>query len=399
MPNERHNKGVMVDRWWLSLGLLVLGASGCVEDILPDLGPDTGTTTTQLPGSTSLSDESSSGDPESSTGGDESTGDETTEGADDTGDTTGGETMDPGCPECIVLAEGLMSGRGIAVDDAYVFWSDEEAGSLHRIDKAGGDGMMLASDQGTPYELAIADGYLYWTDNRDAGSLRRVPIEGGEPEILGTANNPRTLAIHDGFVYWGTAEGEVGELWRIPVEGGTAEVLESFLGPFADIVVDDTGVYATIHAESVGGVGFIEPPNEGPPIGSLISVDPALPNSGGTLLVGDLAQPFGLARSGDTLLWANGDGKAVNDPNSILALNLGDAFPAEAASGQAGPWGIAADDDYVYWTDFTEVKAMPLTGGEAIVLAELQNNARYITVDDAFVYWVTRDHVLQRPKP
>lgn len=386
---------------WVGVGsvLLLLGTSGCVDEFFNPLDPDPGTTTNELPDpSTGTADESSSGEPASSSGIADSTGDESTDDA--TGETTGGETMDPGCPECIVLADGLMSGRGIAVDDAYVYWSDEEAGTLHRIDKGGGNGMMLASGEGSPYEIAVAEGFLYWASNRDAGSVRRIPIDGGDLEILAAANNPRTIAVHGGFVYWGTAEDEAGALWRMPIDGGTAEEVEFFLGPFADIVVDDSGVYATVHTESAGGVGFIEPPNEGPPIGSLVFIDPELPGgAGGSMqLVGDLAQPFGLARTGDTLLWATGDGKSVNDPHSIFAFNIGDDFPTEAISQQMGPWGVTADDQYVYWTDFTDVKAMPLAGGEAVVLAELQNNARYITTDDAFVYWTTRDRVLQRPK-
>jgi hypothetical protein len=60
---------------------------------------------------------------------------------------------------------------------------------------------------------------------------------------------------------------------------------------------------------------------------------------------------------------------------------------------------VAADETYVYWTDYTEVKALPHAGGEPLLLADQQNIGRSIVVDDDQVYWITRTRVLQRPKP
>ena len=41
----------------------------------------------------------------------------------------------------------------------------------------------------------------------------------------------------------------------------------------------------------------------------------------------------------------------------------------------------------------------PHAGGEVIVLAQQQNIARAIVADESDVFWITRDRVMQRPKP
>ena len=82
-----------------------------------------------------------------------------------------------------------------------------------------------------------------------------------------------------------------------------------------------------------------------------------------------------------------------------MAMSSAGSAAAALAADQTAPWGIAADAIAVYWTDSTEVKTAPQAGGEPLVLATLQNNARSIAVDDAAIYWITKERVLQRPKP
>ncbi len=268
----------------------------------------------------------------------------------------------------MVLADGLSGGRGIAVDVDHVYWTDQDDGSVHRILKGGGDGAMLASDQDDPYDIVVSDGQVYWTNFASNGAIMTVPVGGGAPATLQEDFYPRCLAVGGGQLYWGTFIDASGHLMRMP---------------------------------AMGGAGFIVPP----PKEALGSVY-ATPPGGGpfspfdlTQLATDVAQPWGIAKQGDTVLWTDGTSDSGAYPLSVLSVAISDGSIQSLASGQTSPWGIAADEQYVYWTDHDAVRAIPLGGGEIIELAEEQDQARSIVVDEQWVFWVTRARVLQRPKP
>lgn len=164
-------------------------------------------------------------------------------------------------------------------------------------------------------------------------------------------------------------------------------------------VLGDDQVYWTAHSE-VGGVGFIVDPLEDP-IGGVFSAaldgstDPFDP----TMLADGQAQPWGLARRPNgQLVWANGDGADENLPNTVMSVSEGGS-PAPLDGDAVAPWGVAADATFAFWTDNDRVMAIPVGAGAAIQLAEQQNSARSIDVDDSDVFWITRTRVLQRPKP
>lgn len=362
------------------------------------------------PGSTSAAASTSSGMAGSTSSGDPGTtaidpdegSTSTTTGEGESTGTTGGSLEDPGCPECIVLASGLTGGRGIALDVDHVYWTDQGNGSVHRILKGGGDGGMIALDQDQPYGISVSDGQVYWTNFSADGGVFRVPITGGAPTLLHEDAHPRSIVVSGDQIYWGTFDQDDGRLMRMPVaRDEAATVLVSLSGGIADLVVDGDQVFFTAHTLSGGG-SFIEPPPSDPPEGSVF----ATPPGGGPFdpfdilqLASDLAEPWGIAKQGDTLVWVDGMGDTSSHARSVLSMASAGGPIQTLADGQTAPWGVAVDEQYVYWTDHEEVWAVPLTGGEEILLAELQNQARSIVVDAQWVFWITRDRVLQRPKP
>lgn len=321
----------------------------------------------------------------------------TTEAAD--GSTTGvGPVDDPGCPECIVLVDELEGGRGIAVDGTHVYFTDQTQGTVSRIMKSGGDGGVLLDGQESPYDIAVDDTHVYWTNFAAGGAVMRALKDGSESIGIASANRPRTVAVSETHVYWGTFDGD-GAVYRRQLEGAQPEEqLANLLGGVADLVVDDDGVaYWTAHAEAGGG--FIVDPTE-EPVGAVFTFVPGMPVEpfAPTVLATSQAQPWGIAVApGGQLVWANGGGVAQDTPNAIVTMTQG-GQPTVLGNG-AAPWGVAADEQYAYWTDNDRVMASPLAGGDAIELANTQNSARMIAVDDESVFWVTRNRVLQRPKP
>lgn len=364
------------------------------------------------------SSSSSAGDPASSSGpvadststGEASTGDTgTSSGSSSTGaDSDGGSSttgmapvVDMGCPECTVLVDGLVSGRGIALDDTHVYFTDQSEGTVSRIQKGGGDGGVLVGSQDTPYDIAVDATHVYWTNYVDAGDVMRAPKEGGAAEVVASSVRPRPITVDGTHVYWGTFDDAQGLLYRRDTAlAASAELLADMTGGIAELALGKGRIYWTAHTTTVGQ-GFIVEPPMGPPIGSIFFVglggviDPFMSSQ----IVTEQAEPWGLAYlPGGRLFWANGDGVGSNLADSVVTLPPGGA-PQVVSSAPSAPWGIAVDTQFVYWTDTQLVMAAPVDGGDVVPLADLQNNARSIAVDDDWVFWITKNRVLQRPKP
>lgn len=323
----------------------------------------------------------------------------TTGGEEESTGTTSGAFDDPGCPECIVLANGLVSGRGIAVDVDHVYWTDQGAGTVHRILKGGGEGGVLAAGQDDPYGIAVSEGLVYWTnfDYADGGVLS-VPATGGEPTLLSEDEYPRSIVVHGDQVYWGTFDDYEGRVMRVPVGPGQDPVTLAVVeGGVADLAVDGDQVFFTAHT-AAGGGGFIENPDE-PAEGSVFVTSPGTDPFNATLLAPDLAAPWGIALWEDRVVWVDGTGDGDSLPRSVLSMPRAGGEIQTHASGQTAPWDVRVDEQYAYWTDDDQVWAVPLEGGDPIMLAEQQDRARSIVVDEQWVFWVTRDRLLQRPKP
>jgi hypothetical protein len=392
----------MIDRRTRSLRFaapLALVLAACGDDGPPPAAGTTGSSTASDsssssgvgtstgPGTSSGGADTSSSGEASTTGGSSTTGDDTT---------TGPMIEDPGCPECIVLADGLVGGRGLFVDDAWVYFTDQDGGTVERAPKGGGPRELLQNNQDQPYGVAATADQLYYTTFVEGGSVWRAALPDSFPMALSADDFPRMLQIVDGFVYWCTFDDVEGRIRRVPAMGigMPPETLVSVGSGVSDLEIVGPLVYFTAH----------EPPAMPglAPDGNVYVAASDVPTEPGmeTVLAVEQAVPWGMAVAGDSVFWVNGDGQGNAQPLRVMSVPIdGSSFPTELAIQQTSPWGVAADEQYVYWTDYTEVKALPHDGGEPVLLADQQNIGRSIVVDDDQVYWITRTRVLQRPKP
>lgn len=72
-----------------------------------------------------------------------------------------------------VLATG-QHGHTVAVDDKFVYWTDDTAGKILRVAIAGGTPQVMAANQATPTDLAIDAQNIYWVNSVSNGSVVKL---------------------------------------------------------------------------------------------------------------------------------------------------------------------------------------------------------------------------------
>jgi len=131
-------------------------------------------------------------------------------------------TRDGGKP--LVLADGLLQPRGLAISDSAVFVavgaSDEGVGGeILKIDLAGGNITQLASEQAISGsgDLVLHDGRLYWFHlDGNTTSVNRVSTGGGSVQ---------EVAREQGTGAFGLAIDRRGLFWAV-VDGPKSRILE-----------------------------------------------------------------------------------------------------------------------------------------------------------------------------
>src|SRR5262249_55631950 len=73
--------------------------------------------------------------------------------------------------------------------------------SIFKASTEGGASQTLATGQGKPTRLAIDDQYVYWTNNL-AASVMRTLKSGGTPELVAGASQPYGIAADTSSVFW-----------------------------------------------------------------------------------------------------------------------------------------------------------------------------------------------------
>jgi hypothetical protein len=201
---------------------------------------------------------------------------------------------------------------GIAVDLQFVYWVDQDAGTINRVPLAGGAAGKLAEGLSTPAGLALAAGTLYFGDS--GGDLLSVPAGGGvvtkrftgpglppntqdvdySPPVVADAHNvyfsvcpfgssatptlyriplgssgpptalasacARGIAVDAEDVYWTAGDALIH---AVPIAGGAARVVAtSSQAVVAGPAVDAANVYWGITPEE-GSCGLCPPPPKG----------------------------------------------------------------------------------------------------------------------------------------
>jgi hypothetical protein len=148
-----------------------------------------------------------------------------------------------------LVASHLSLPGAIATDGATVFVTDLEArdgglvprSSVLRLPAHGGAAAVVGAADGEIDALALDATHVYWADPLD-GSIVSVPKEGGTARTLASERGlPGKLRLYRGKLFW--VERRTESIWTMPASGGApVQFTQDFAG-FADLVVDERGVW------------------------------------------------------------------------------------------------------------------------------------------------------------
>jgi len=168
--------------------------------------------------------------------------------------------------------------------------------------------------------LVVDDARVYWT-NPDDGSVMSVGLAGGSPTTVGTTGQPAgigggALAVGGSRVYWTTP----GGVWSAPKDGHdqSATRLSSFSGG-SSIVVDSTSVYV-VGCCNVSSV-------------MKMNLDGSSPTDVATVTI----YAGGLAVSGNNVFWTE-----VSTPWKTVIGSGTKSMVAASIPGAAYPTGLVA---------------------------------------------------------
>jgi hypothetical protein len=174
---------------------------------------------------------------------------------------------------------GAGAANALAIDATNLYWIDDSG--VMAASLSGGAPTMLAADGPTPMAIAVDDANVYWT-NGERGTVKSVPKAGGAVTLLAEYEKyPWSLAVDATSVYW--AEEPTASVHATPKGGGPITTLGMGDGALYGMTIDDASVYFTsFHS-------VIEVPKQGS--GSM-----TLPSLAGSV-------PFRIAVSSTSVYW------------------------------------------------------------------------------------------------
>ncbi len=246
--------------------------------------------------------------------------------------------------------------------------------------------VVIASSQDSPFGIAVDSQRVYWANNDWDASFAACPITGcpdsGAIALLEHQTLPADVFVANGHLYMT----EYG--WQ---DGGPGAVLAcdpvSCLSSLVTIATEPVRNPVAI-VENAGTLYWTN--------SNLGRIDTC--NASGCAQPSTFANDrpggpwYGLAIASQSVYWTS----QVSDAGAVFSCAIGGCTtPTTIAASAGGPWDLAADGTYVYWTtgDGGQVLRCPLAGcgnGPLFVIADNQSYPAGIAVDASGVYWLNQ---------
>lgn len=271
-----------------------------------------------------------------------------------------------------IFASSQAKPWGVAVDDAYVYWTNEGDNTVMRAAKAGGAPMVIATGQYEPHHILVDSANVIW---HNVNLLDRQSGPGGS-EVLELATLPKSAIGNDAGptriqdsrglskiraiavarapdnLLWLTLNDRVRR-FRRDSEGDQSDVAANLaLQQPTAVAADDTSVY-----------WFLQQPLE------VWSTVKTLDQGQGTRLakLGGTPEVVDMVADGAALYLVTSGGALlkVSTPRGDGGTPADGGPPAQVAIGHPFPKALVDDDAYVY---FTRSGASDAKGEGAVVM-------------------------------
>jgi hypothetical protein len=230
---------------------------------------------------------------------------------------------------------------------------------------------LVGADAGvTPYGLAQDDSFLYWTDNNNDTITRTDKTTGKSVILYQSADYPLSVAVEDGGIYWGDVTG----VWRCPSVGCALGTTQLAVSVAYDMALDDVALYWT------DGFGIYSVLKDG------LSPDASTLFMGGQSGEGT---PTNLVTDGRRIFFTNTDGllRAIAVDGSA-PLSMGSIDPL----GSVGLALAGGPDGDVYWSELDPaqgfIASAPIASLEPIAAASGLVYPGPLATDGTSVYWL-----------
>jgi sugar lactone lactonase YvrE len=152
---------------------------------------------------------------------------------------------------------------GIAVDDAFVYWTNAKSGVIRRAARGTKDGQTIVSSAGGATSIASDGTFIYWTDGTGDRVMRSQPDGTGAHEIVASQPSAAGLWVDGSGVYFTTGK----TVARTAKDGsGLVVIASAEPTPPIRVVVKDDFVYWIGKSTTPTPIWPLPP---GPPNGSV----------------------------------------------------------------------------------------------------------------------------------
>jgi hypothetical protein len=241
----------------------------------------------------------------------------------------GGEVIQPWSVDVNGDPSGFSSGGGVALDDTYVYFTDNTIEIVRRIKLSEPKDFEVILNIGTGdgfQGIAVNGTHLYWADSA-SGAIGRAKLNNPEdltevePNFIPAAGRPQGLAINGSHVHWSANQEIVpnngNDLYRYDV--GTDEL--------SDLAVDDDNV------DGADVQGVLGASQDGSHVYFAANGDL---DGGGPAVPGNCEGPVASASGSCNLyLWHEGSGEEIEFIARLDAA--GSLFETDAANWAASP--------------------------------------------------------------
>jgi hypothetical protein len=291
--------------------------------------------------------------------------------------------------QCVsALYPNLITPNCIAIDGAFVYFTEESTGNVNRASLGGGTPEILVSGQDIPTRLVVSHGNLFWVNagtqanNYTDGTIMTL-VNGVPTQLASRQNNAYSLAVDAQSAYWvnmGTpSKGYVdGAIMKIDLmaAGSSPVVLAPNLVHPRALAVDASAVYWVEQGTSNWGQYTTD--------GQVVRLgfDKTTPE----ILVPKQPSPMAIAVDASNVYFSTTDG--------VYEYSLTDGTKTTLADRQSWAQWLLVDGTDLYFTNFFDgsVMSVPIAGGSLpVTLARGQHYARAPATDGTNLYWVALD--------